>query len=99
MTIKKPRQNAQFAARVRAIGERLALSDTQTAEYLGVPMPTIRKWLAGERAPSSATIRLLDVLDLISTLAPAIHAHLIPEAKTKTKRVKAIDQVSKEVRE
>ena len=97
MTHKKPPQNAQFAARVRAIGERFALSDTQTADYLGVPMPTIRKWLAGERAPSAAAIRLLDVLDLISTLAPAIHAHLIPEAKTKTKRVKAIDQVSKPI--
>ena len=97
MPTKKPPQNAQFAARVRAIGERFALSDTQTADYLGVPMPTIRKWLAGERAPSAATIRLLDVLDLISTLAPAIHAHLIPEVKTKTKRVKAIDQVSKPI--
>lgn len=97
MTDKKPLQNAQFAARVRAIGERFALSDTQTADYLGVPLPTLRKWLAGERAPSAATIRLLDVLDLISTLAPAIHDHLIPEAKTKTKRVKAIDQVSKPI--
>ena len=91
MPTKKPPENAQFAARVRAIGERFKLTDPQTADYLGVPLPTLRKWLAGERAPSAATVRLLYVLDLISTLAPAIHAHLIPEAKTKTKRVKAID--------
>ena len=83
MTNKKPPKNAQFAARVRAIGDRFSMTDQQTADYLGVPMPTLRKWLAGERAPSAATVRLLDVLDLISTLAPAIHAHLIPAAKTK----------------
>lgn len=84
MTHTKPPQNAQFAARVRAIRETFKLTDSQTADYLGVPVPTLRKWLAGERAPSAATIRLLDILDLISTLAPAIHAHLLPSLETKT---------------
>lgn len=93
MTDKKPPQNAQFAARVCAIGDRFALTDQQTADYLGVPLSTLRKWSAGDRAPSAATIRLLDVLDLIFTMAPAIHAHLIPEAKTKVKRVMSVNQV------
>jgi DNA-binding transcriptional regulator YiaG len=62
---------------------RLNLSDTQAADYLGVPVFTLRKWKTGERVPSAAVVRLLDVLGLVETLAPEIHFHLLPAGKTK----------------
>jgi len=62
---------------------RLNLSDTQAADYLGVPVFTLRKWKTGERVPSAAVVRLLDVLGLVETLAPEIHFHLLPTGKNK----------------
>lgn len=69
---------AQFAARVTDTLARLALDDARGAEYLGVPVPTLRKWRAGVRAPSAAVIRLLDVLGTVEALAPALHASFLP---------------------
>lgn len=68
-----------FAARVSDTLARLALDDARGAAYLGVPVPTLRKWRAGARAPSAAVIRLLDVLGTIEALAPGLHAALLPE--------------------
>lgn len=62
-----------FAARLRQTMDRLTMTDTQGADYLGVPVFTFRKWLAGERRPSAATVRLLDVLGIVETMAPTIH--------------------------
>lgn len=59
---------------------RLGLDEPRAAAYLGVPVYTLRKWIKGERAPSAATLRLLEVLGLIEALAPAIHAALVPVA-------------------
>lgn len=47
------------------------------ARYLGVPLSTLRKWLYGERTPGGATIRLLEVLAMLETLAPTLHDSLI----------------------
>lgn len=57
---------------------RLHLDENQTADYLGVPVFTLRKWAKGERSPSAAVLRLLDVLGTVEALAPALHAGFLP---------------------
>lgn len=46
--------------------QKLALergwTDTEIAEYVGLPRSTIRNWLNGHRVPGAAAIRLLEVL-------------------------------------
>ena len=74
---QKPQQTP-IQARVADTLTRLNLTDTQGAQYLGVPVHTLRKWLNGTRAPNAAAVRLLDVLGTIETLAPDIHEHLMP---------------------
>lgn len=71
---KKPAQRPEFAA----LMTRLNLDEPRAAEYLGVPVFTFRKWLNGERTPSSAVFRLLDVLGTVEALAPALHAGFLP---------------------
>jgi DNA-binding transcriptional regulator YiaG len=68
-----------FAAHIRNTIERLELTDNQAADYFGVPLFTLRKWLNGERAPGAATQKLLDVLGLIEAMAPALHDSLLPK--------------------
>lgn len=68
-----------FAARVRETINRLQLDEARAADYLGVPVYTLRKWVAGEREPSAAVIRLFDVLGMVEALAPAIHESLLPK--------------------
>lgn len=58
--------------------DRLNMDDIRAAQYLGVPVYTLRKWAKGERTPSAAALRLLEVLGLIEAIAPAIHAALLP---------------------
>jgi hypothetical protein len=57
---------------------RLGLDEDQASAYLGVPVFTFRKWVAGNRKPSAAVNRLLHVLGTIEALAPAIHAAFLP---------------------
>jgi DNA-binding transcriptional regulator YiaG len=70
-----------FAAHIKATIDRLKLTDNQAAEYLGVPVFTLRKWLSGEREPGAATHRLIEVLGMLEALAPAIHQSLLPRGK------------------
>jgi DNA-binding transcriptional regulator YiaG len=70
-----------FAAHIKATIDRLGLTDKQAAEYLGVPVFTLRKWLSGEREPGAATYRLVEVLGMMEALAPAIHESLLPRGK------------------
>ena len=70
-----------FAVDIRNTIDRLGLTDNQAANYFGVPLHTLRKWLNGERAPGAATQKLLDVLGLIEALAPAIHDSLMKGTK------------------
>jgi DNA-binding transcriptional regulator YiaG len=70
-----------FAAHIRNTIERLELTDNQAADYFGVPVFTLRKWLNGERAPGAATQKLLDVLGLIEAMAPALHDSLLKGTK------------------
>jgi transcriptional regulator with XRE-family HTH domain len=80
MTDKKAPQNPDFVATLAALTQRHQLAEAQTAGLLGVPVYTLRKWTAGQRAPSAAAVRLLDVLCTLETLAPGILAALIPVA-------------------
>ena len=74
---QKPQQTP-IQSRLADTLVRLNLTDAQGAQYLGVPVHTLRKWLNGTRAPNAAAIRLLDVLGTIEALAPDIHEHLMP---------------------
>jgi hypothetical protein len=51
----------------------LNLDEGQAAEYFGVPVFTVRKWLTGEREPGAAVARLLEVMGLLEALAPNLH--------------------------
>lgn len=67
-----------FAARVRDTMHRLNLDEARAADYLGVPVFTLRKWATGERQPGAAVLRLFDVLGMVEAMAPALHASFLP---------------------
>ena len=71
-----------FADRIRDTMSRLALDEQGAAAYLGVPIFTLRKWHSGERKPSAAVIRLLDVLGTVEVLSPTIHTSFLPSNPT-----------------
>lgn len=62
---------------------RLNLTMPQMSEYWGVPVPTLKKWRQGTRYPTSAALRLIEVLQMIETLAPDIHRAMVPTKKEK----------------
>ena len=74
---------------------RLALDEPRAAQYLGVPVYTLRKWIKGERTPSAAVLRLIEVLGVIEALAPAIHDALVPVAHVEKVRTKSDAHVDK----
>ena len=57
---------------------RLGLSVAQVADYLGVSTHAVIKYQNGTRAPGGALLRLIEVLQAIEMMAPAIHAHMMP---------------------
>jgi DNA-binding transcriptional regulator YiaG len=57
---------------------RLGLSVAQMADYLGVSTHAVIKYQNGTRAPSGALLRLIEVLQTLEVMAPAIHAYLLP---------------------
>ena len=69
-----------FAATLGAFVARRALDEPSAAVLLGVPVYTLRKWIAGTRAPSAAAVRLLDVLGTLEAIAPAVLDALTPAA-------------------
>ena len=81
--IEKPvvERSSGFAERIKATIERLELSEKQASDYFGVPVPTLRKWCAGEREPGAATHRLIEILGMIEALAPSIHQSLLSGGK------------------
>ena len=74
---------------------RLGLDEPRAAQYLGVPVYTLRKWIKGERTPSAAVLRLIEVLGVIEALAPAIHDALVPVAHVEKVRTKSEAHVDK----
>lgn len=71
-------QSNPFADTLAALLQRQGLTDTQGAALLGVPVFTLRKWLTGQRTPSAAAVRLVDVLLTLEALAPDMLAALAP---------------------
>lgn len=68
----------QFSIDLQALIARRGLCETRAAGLLGVPVYTLRKWIAGQRAPSAAAVRLLGVLGALEALAPALLEALEP---------------------
>ena len=63
---------------IRGLMARHSLDRVQTAALLGVPVYTLRHWLAGTRHPTSSAVRLLAVLCVLETMAPDLLAALVP---------------------
>lgn len=74
-TPKNP--GSALALRLAQTRSRLDLSPAEMADYLGVPIYTLRKWESGERQGSATLLRLLDILGMVEALAPALHDSLI----------------------
>ena len=77
--LQKPPLSAD-AQRIKDTITRLQLTDTQAAQYLGVPVTTLRNWTTGQRAPGAAVMRLLEILGTIEVMNPVLHAALMPAA-------------------
>ena len=75
-TLKNP--GSALALRLAQTRSRLDLSPAQMADYLGVPLYTLRKWESGERSGSATLLRLLDVLGMVEAMAPALHESFLP---------------------
>ena len=67
-----------FIDTLRGLMSRHSLDRVQTAALLGVPVFTLRHWLAGTRHPTASAVRLLGVLCLVETLHPDLLAALVP---------------------
>jgi hypothetical protein len=68
----------KFTADLLALMSRRGLCEARAADLLGVPLFTLRKWTAAQRAPSAAAVRLLEVLGLLEALAPVLLEALEP---------------------
>lgn len=81
MTDTKTRQKPPSVTpeRLREARARLGLTAPQFAAYLGVSPHTLTKWDNSTRAAPAIAGRLLDVLETVAALAPALHEHLLPE--------------------
>ena len=84
-----------LAERVRHTLERLHLDDIRGAEYLGVPVYTVRKWITGEREPGAAVARLLDVLGMVEAMAPALHGSFLPAQSVHVKKSRTKKEITK----
>lgn len=51
------------AARIRALRERLNLSQAVLATVLNTSASTVRKWELGNKSPSGPSLKLLDLLE------------------------------------
>ena len=82
-----PPQNPEFKATLAALLTRRKLTDTRAAALLGVPVYTLRKWLTGQRVPSAAAVRLVDVLMTLEALSPDMLAALTPTLAPESEHV------------
>ena len=85
----------QFKTDLLAMMDRLTLTEHRAAGLLGVPVYTLRKWIAGQRAPNAAAVHLLAVLGTLEALAPNVLAALIPPDPVATKKQKKNVHVGK----
>jgi transcriptional regulator with XRE-family HTH domain len=76
-----------IVARLETLRTSLDLTHDQTAAFIGVSPHTLRKYLYGEREPATVVSRLLDVLDLVQTLAPALHSAMVQDVRDAGKAI------------
>ena len=57
---------------------RLRLDKAAMAELLAVPRTTYNKWENGERGLNSASVRLIQLMQTIEIMAPAIFNAMLP---------------------
>lgn len=69
--------NEKFSETLTSVINRLGISEKQASNYFGVPVYTLRKWTSGQRKPSAAVVRLVEVLGLIEAMAPSLHDVLL----------------------
>ena len=62
----------------KALQIRLNLDEPRAAAYLGVSVFTFRKWSTGDRKPTAAVARLLEVLGMVEAMNPALHDSFLP---------------------
>lgn len=90
-TPKNP--GSALALRLAQTRSRLDLSPAELADYLGVPIYTLRKWESGERGSSAAVMRLLDVLGMVEALAPALHESFLPPKPRHVEKSRSTDSI------
>lgn len=78
MNTTKNAPAGEFITAVRGLIDRHGLTEPRAAGLLGVPVPTIRKWIAGTRAPNAAAVRLIEILGTLEAIAPALFDHFLP---------------------
>jgi putative transcriptional regulator len=76
------------AAEVRAIRQKMGLSQRQFAPLLGVSMSGLRKWEQGQRRPMGAAATLLRVMDR----APATVAEILATAPADGRTVESASE-------
>ena len=81
MTTTKPLKTPDN--RIIALRTRLSLSVDQCADMLNVSSYAVIKWENGTRTVSPATIRLIDILEMLEVMAPDMHAQFMPAKDTK----------------
>lgn len=59
-----------FRVALHGLMQRQGMSQAELAIWLGVPISSLRKWLNGERQPSQATVRLVEIMAALETIAP-----------------------------
>lgn len=90
-TPKNP--GSALALRLAQTRSRLDLSPAEMADYMGVPIYTLRKWESGERGSSAAVMRLLDVLGMVEALAPALHESFLPPKLRHVEKSRSTDSI------
>jgi len=67
----------------RLLRNILNLSQTEMADFMGMPVATWRSWESGAREPSGAGKRFMEFIQMINMLNPAIIDAMKPGTKTK----------------
>ena len=62
---------------VRAVLNRLGLTQVRAAELLGVDARTMRKWVAGERPISEPARRMLALMEAFPAVLPWLEKHVV----------------------
>ena len=90
-TPKNP--GSALALRLAQTRSRLDLSPAEMADYLGVPIYTVRKWESGERQPGAAVLRLFEILGMVEALAPALHESFLPPKSRHVEKSRSTDSI------